>query len=185
MILWWATARPQHSCIIIAHSYTLGGSTSSLVFFDVSFFPHSTPASMSGSRSPLRANSRRGYHCLRKNPSLRILMCKQPKLQRLCDRLHRRLETIRTSANTILVAFTKSSLTSDTLDGRTIDWPFSGELSSCLGKLKEMDNVFKPDGHVQVLTRPLTLSKDRLTAAMSFFDKYSSLFHFLLTRDVW
>lgn len=104
------------------------------------------------------------------------------------DGLRRQLETIRISADAILGAFTTASLTNETLDGRVVNWLFSGELPLCLGKLKEMDKLLKRIGPVRpvpVLARPLRPAEDRLTAVMGFFDKHRNLFYFLLTCDVW
>ena len=106
----------------------------------------------------------------------------------ISDRLRRHLERIRISADTILEALAKASLASDTLDDRIIDWLFSGELRSCLGKLKEMDDMLKPIDRVRPAQAPARLlrpSEDKLAAAMAFFDGHSSLFHFLLTPGVW
>ena len=98
----------------------------------------------------------------------------------------RQLETIRTFSDTILEAIT---LDPCTIDDRITDWLFSGEPRSCLAKLKEMDGMLKQaDGQVRpalALARPLRPTEDRLAVAMTFFDKHKSLFHFLLTPDVW
>lgn len=97
----------------------------------------------------------------------------------------RQLETIRTFSDTILEAIT---LDPSTIDDRIIRWLFSGELCSCLDKLKEMDDMLKQDAQVRstlVLVHSLRPSEDRLTAALAFFEKHKSLFHFLLTPDVW
>ena len=114
------------------------------------------------------------------------LACANSQNFGISDQLRRQLETICISADTILEAFTKASFTSDTLDDRIIDWLFSGELSLCLGKLKEMDDMLI--GQVQPAQAPARLlrpAEDKLSAAMGFFDKHISLFHFLLTPDVW
>ena len=103
----------------------------------------------------------------------------------IVEKLRRQLETIRTSSDTILEAIT---LQNYTIDDRIICWLFSGELSSCLDKLKEMNDMLKSDGKVRsplALAQPLTQTEDKLTAAMVFFDKHRSLFHFLLTPGVW
>ena len=73
------------------------------------------------------------------------------KISNVSERLHRQLETIRISADAILETFTKTSLTIYTLDDRIIDWLTSGELHSCLSKLKEMDDMLKPIGQVRPL----------------------------------
>ena len=99
--------------------------------------------------------------------------------------LRRQLETIRIFSDTILEAITFNPYT---IDDRIIDWLFSGEPCSCLDKLKEMDDMLKHDGQVRpamALARPLRLAEDRLTVAIAFFDKHKSIFHFLLTSDVW
>ena len=104
------------------------------------------------------------------------------------ERLRRQLETIRISADTILEAITKASLTSCTLDDRIVDWLFSGELRSCLERLKEMDDMLKPTGQARPVRPPAQLlrqTEDILTGAMAFFDKHISLFHFLITPDIW
>ena len=104
------------------------------------------------------------------------------------ERLRCRLETIRISTDTILEAITKASLTDYTIDDRINDWLLSGELRSCLGKLKEMDDMLKPISQVRparASARPFRAAEDKLTAAMVFFDKHTDLFHFLLTSDVW
>lgn len=84
------------------------------------------------------------------------------------ERLRRQLETIRISADTILEAITKASLTDYTIDVRLTDWLISGELRSCLDKLKEMEDMLGPDGRVQPAWAPaplLTSAEDKLTAA--------------------
>ena len=106
------------------------------------------------------------------------------------ERLRRPLETIRISADTILEAITKASLTNYTIDDRLIDWLISGEPRSCLGKLKEMDDMLKLPTVGQVRPalgpgRPLRAAEDKLNVAMVFFDKHANLFHFLLTPDIW
>ena len=97
----------------------------------------------------------------------------------------RQLEKIRTFSDATLEAITFDS---SVIDDRIIRWLFSGELCSCLDKLKEMDDMLKHDGQVRptsALARPLRPAEDRLNAAMAFFDKYKNIFHFLLTPDVW
>ena len=106
------------------------------------------------------------------------------------EKLRCQLETIRVSADTILGAITKASLSDYTIDDRINDWLLSGELRSCLGKLKEMDEMLKPPNSGQVRpgqapTRPLRGPEDKLKTAMVFFDKHTNLLHFLLTPDIW
>ena len=104
------------------------------------------------------------------------------------ERLRRELETIRISADAILEAFTKATVTDYTIDDRLIDWLFSGEPRSCLGKLKEMDTMLKPVNSarpVRAHAQPLRPGEDSLAAAMVFFDRHKGLFHFLITPDVW
>ena len=96
----------------------------------------------------------------------------------VAERLRHELEMIRKSADNILQAFTKASLTSYSLNDQIDNWLASGEPNSCLGKLKEMNDILRP-----VLSP--TPVQDKLTAAMAFFDNYKSLFHFLLTPDIW
>ena len=108
----------------------------------------------------------------------------------ISEKLRRQLETIRISADTILEAITKASVTDYTMDDRLIDWLISGEPRSCLGKLKEMDEMLKPPTVDQARparapARPLRAAEDKLNAAMVFFDKHIDLFHFLLTPDIW
>ena len=94
------------------------------------------------------------------------------------ERLRHQLETIRVSADTILQAFTKASLTNYSLNDRIDDWLASGKPNSCLDKLKEMNDILRP-------VPSLTPAQDKVTAAMAFFDNHKSLFHFLLTPDIW
>ena len=104
------------------------------------------------------------------------------------ERLRRELETIRISADAILEAIAKASVTDFTIDDRLIDWLFSGELRSCLSKLKEMDimlNPVSPARPVPDPARPLRPGEDKLTAAMVFFNRHKGLFHFLITPHVW
>ena len=104
------------------------------------------------------------------------------------ERLRRQLETIRISADTILEAITKASLTDCTIDDRINDWLLSGELRSCLGKLKEMNDMLKPIGRVRPARAPalpFRAAEDKLNAAVVFFDKHANFFHFLLTPDIW
>ena len=110
----------------------------------------------------------------------------------ISEKLRRQLETIRISADTILEAITRASVTDYTMDDRLIDWLISGEPRSCLGKLKEMDDMLKtpgPNGSqvrpARALARPLRAAEDKLNTAMVFFDKHTNLFHFLLTPDIW
>ena len=99
------------------------------------------------------------------------------------ERLRHQLETIRVSADAILQAFAKASITSYSLDDQIADWLASGEPNSCLGKLKEMNDVLRPIDYAEHLA--LAPVKDQLAAAMAFFDNHKSLFHFLLTPDIW
>ena len=101
------------------------------------------------------------------------------------ERLRCQLDTIRTSADAILQALAKASLTSDSLDNRITDWLTSGEPHLCLGKLKEMNDVLGPINSAEQPGLSHTLAKDKLVAAMAFFDNHKSQFHFLLTPDVW
>lgn len=104
------------------------------------------------------------------------------------ERLRHQLEKIRISADTILEIVTKASLTDYTVDDRLIHWLFSAELPTCLGKLKEMDNILKPIGQSRLAllpTQPLRPTEDKINAAMDFFDKHKDLFRFLVTPDVW
>ena len=100
----------------------------------------------------------------------------------IAENLRRQMETIHISCDAILEAITLENYTTD---DRITDWLLSGEPRSCLGKLKEVDDMLKPDGQVRALARPLTSTEDKLAAAMTFFDKHSNLFHFLLTPDIW
>ena len=100
------------------------------------------------------------------------------------ETLRRQLETIRISADAILQAFVKTSLASCSLDDQIADWLASGEPHLCLSKLKEMNDVLRPVDYAEHPS-PLTPPEDKLTAAMAFFDNHKSLFHFLLTPDVW
>ena len=104
------------------------------------------------------------------------------------ERLRRELETIRISADAILEAIAKASVTNHTIDVRLIEWLFSGELHPCLGKLKEMDTILKPVNPTRTVpgpARPLIPGEDKLAAATTFLDRNKSLFHFLNTPDVW
>ena len=105
------------------------------------------------------------------------------------ERLRQQLETVRISADTILEAITKASVTDYTIDDRINDWLLSGELRSCLDKLKEMDGMLRPTvGRVlpaRAPARPIRAAEDKLNAAMVFFDKHINLFHFLLSPDIW
>ena len=98
------------------------------------------------------------------------------------EKLRRQMETFRISCEAMLEAVTLENYTTD---DRITDWLLSGEPRSCLDKLKEMGDMLKPDGQVRALARPLTSTEDKLAAAMTFFDKHSNLFHFLLTPDIW
>ena len=111
-----------------------------------------------------------------------------PQNFEVSERLRRELETIRISADAILEAIAKASVTDHTIDDRLISWLFSGELPSCVGKLKEMDNMLKPVNPVQpvpVPARPLRPGEDKLAAAMVFFSRNKGVFHFLITPGVW
>ena len=101
------------------------------------------------------------------------------------EMLRHQLETIRVSADAILQAFAKASLTSFSLDDQIADWLASGEPNSCLGKLKEMNGVLRPIDYAEHPVPSLTPVEDQLAAAMAFFDKHKSLFHFLLTPHTW
>ena len=107
------------------------------------------------------------------------------------ERLRHELETIRISADAILEAITKASVTDYTIDDGLMDWLYSGDLRSCLSKLKEMDTMLKPvDSVVRPIpglapARPLRPGEDKLAATMVFFDRNKSLFHFLITPNVW
>ena len=104
------------------------------------------------------------------------------------DRLRGQLEMVRVSADAILEACTRASLTSDTLDDRMIDWLLSGELPLCLSKLKEMDAMLKPVRQTRLVmdaARPRRQAEDKLFETMVFFDKHKNIFHFLLIHDVW
>ena len=106
----------------------------------------------------------------------------------ISERLRRQLETIRISADTILEAITKASFMDYTIDDRINDWLLSGELRSCLDKLKEMHDMLKPIAQVRPARAPalpLRAAEDKLNAAMVFLDKHTNLFHFLLTPDIW
>lgn len=99
----------------------------------------------------------------------------------VAEQLRRRMETIRVSCDAILEVIT---LENHSVDDRITDWLLSGEPHSCLDKLKEMEDRLKPDGRVRTLARHLTLAGDKPTAAMTLFDKHSSLFHFLLSPNI-
>ena len=100
----------------------------------------------------------------------------------IAEKLRRQMETIHTSCNAILEAITLENYATD---DRITDWLLSGEPRSCLGKLKEMDDMLKPDGQVRALARPLTSVEDKLAAAVTFFGKHDHIFCFLLAPDVW
>ena len=103
----------------------------------------------------------------------------------ISERLRHQLETIRISADAILQAFAKASLTSYSLDDRMTDWLASGEPHSCLATLKELNDVLRPIDYAEDTAPLLTRAEDQLATAMAFFDNHKSLFHFLLTPDVW
>ena len=113
-----------------------------------------------------------------------------PQNFEVSERLRRELETIRISSDAILEAITKASVTDYTIDDGLMDWLLSGELRSCLGKLKEMDIMLKPGDLVRPVSgpaaaRPLRPGEDKLAAAMVFFDRNKSHFHFLITPNIW
>ena len=89
----------------------------------------------------------------------------------IAEGLRHKLEMICKSADDILQAFTKASLTSYSFNNQIDDWLASEELNSCLGKLKEMNDILRP------VPSPTPI-QDKLTAAMAFFDNYKSFFHF-------
>lgn len=104
------------------------------------------------------------------------------------ERLRRKLEKIRTSADTILEAIFTASSTDYSINDRLIEWLLCGEPRACLNKLQEMVKMLGPIGHIRparVSARPLGPTGDKLTAAMVFFDKHVDLFYFLLTPDIW
>lgn len=96
--------------------------------------------------------------------------------------LCRQMETICISCDALLEAV---SLEDFTVDGQITDWLLSGGPRSCLDKLKGMEDMLKLDGRVRVPSRPLTSVEDQLAAVMASFEKHSTLFHFLLTPNVW
>ena len=90
------------------------------------------------------------------------------------QRLRSQLETIRISADAILEAITEATIADELKD-----WLFSGELRSCLGRLREMDMMLRPVDSIRSVRapgQPFGLGEDKLTAAMAFFDRHKGLF---------
>lgn len=103
----------------------------------------------------------------------------------LFEKLRRRLETIRVSADTILEAIVTASLSDYVIHDQIIDWLISGEPRACLGKLKEMDDKLNPIVQEPLHTRPPRRTEDKISAVTVLLDKHADLFDFLLNPHMW